>query len=115
MEDLREVPDGAVFDLPASVTLRSAPELREVLLERLTATRALTLNAAALTEADLSLLQLIVALRKSGGERGITIALKHPAGGPLQQLLARAGFITAPTGDPRNDDLFWLEGITHHG
>jgi kynureninase len=110
-----QVSDDAAFNLPASVTLRSAPDLREAMLERLGATSQLTINCAALEEADLSLLQLIVALRKSGAERGATIALKHPAGGPLQQLLARAGFITAPAGDPGNDDLFWLEGITHHG
>lgn len=115
MEDLRDVPSGAVFDLPASVTLRSAPEIREALLERLGAAPALILDCAALAEADLSLLQLIVALRKSGAERGVTIALRHPAGGALQQLLVRAGFPTAPAGDPGNDDLFWLEGITHHG
>ena len=115
MEDLREVPGGAVFDLPASATLRSAPELREALLGRLAAAPALILDCTALAEADLSLLQLIVALRKSGAERGVTIAIKHPANGALQQLLARAGFLTGPAGDPGNDDLFWLEGITHHG
>jgi len=115
MEDLTQVTGGSVFDLPASVTLRSAPELRETILEHLGTTPTLTLNGAALVEADLSLLQLIVALRKSAAQRGMTVALKHPTGGALHQLLVRAGFLTAPAGDPRNDDLFWLEGITHHG
>ena len=110
MEHLTQVSSGSVLDLPTSVTLRSASDIQDEMRGQLRPGHSLSINCSALVEADLSLLQLIVALRKSAAELGMTVSLAHPATGVLLQLLVRSGFLAAPAGDPRSDDLFWLEG-----
>lgn len=112
MEDLTQTECGTVLSIPASVTLRSAPAFRDAILNHLKLGRSLAIDCGALAEADLSLLQLIVALRKSAAQRGVPVSLIHPDNKAFLQLLIRAGFVTAPAGDPDTDDLFWLQGST---
>jgi anti-anti-sigma regulatory factor len=114
MEDLMDVSANSIFTLPSSVTLRSAPDLATELRARLQPGRSLILDCGALTEADLSFAQLLIALRKSADRLGMTVSLKEAASGALQQLLIRSGFLTPPAGDPDHDDSFWLKGAQSH-
>jgi hypothetical protein len=114
MEHLSQSSPNSAFLFPTSVTLRSAMDVRAALLTLLQSGAPITLDCTEMTEADLSLVQLVVAFRKSVVERGMTVALKEPASGALLQLLVRSGFLTAPAGNPDFDDAFWLKGTSHH-
>lgn len=114
MQDLAHPSTSSIFKIPASATLRSSAELRDQLLARLQQGQSLTLDCDALVEADLSFVQLLLALRKSADRLGIPVSLKEGASGALLQLLARSGFLTAPAGDPEHDDHFWLKGAQSH-
>ena len=114
MQDLTHSSTGSAFKIPASVTLRSSAEVRDALLAQLRPGQSLTLDCDALVEADLSFVQLVLALRKSADRLGMRVSLKEPASGALLQLLARSGFLTAPAGDSEHDDLFWLKGAQSH-
>lgn len=114
MAHLSQSSSNPVLIFPTAVTLRSAVEIRTEMLSHLRPGTSLTLDCSALAEADLSLVQLVIALRKSAVERGATVALKEPASGALLQLLVRSGFVTAPAGNPETDDAFWLKGTSQH-
>jgi len=114
MQVLTQTPTSSVFDFPASVTLRTAADLRAELLALLRPSHAVTFDCSALAEADLSLVQLLVAFRKSADRLGMTVSLKEAASGAFAQLLIRSGFLTAPAGDPDHDDPFWLKGAHSH-
>lgn len=114
MAHLSQSSRNSIFIFPETAILRNATDLRDELLRQLNSGTSLTLDCDALVEADLSLVQLIVALRKSAADRDVTVALKQPASGALLQLLVRSGFVTAPAGAPDIDDAFWLKGTGHH-
>jgi hypothetical protein len=114
MQDLARPSTHTAYQIPASVTLRSSAELRDELLARLQPGQSLTLDCDALVEADLSFIQLVLALRKSADRLGMQVSLKEAPSGALSQLLTRSGFLTAPAGDPEYDDPFWLKGAQSH-
>ncbi|HVJ31783.1 MAG TPA: STAS domain-containing protein [Terriglobia bacterium] len=114
MEDLTQAPSSAVLDLPVSVTMRSASDFRAEMLGHLRPGRSLLIKCDALAEADLSLLQMLVAMRKSAAQLGMTVSLDRPASGVFLQLLVRSGFLSGTADDPDNDDLFWIQGTNHH-
>jgi len=114
MEDLIQASSSSVLDLPASVTLRSVSGFRAQILGHLRPGQSLLIKCDALAEADLSLLQMLVALRKSAAQIGMDLALDRPASGVLLQLLMRSGFLSGTADDPDNDDLFWIQGTNHH-
>jgi hypothetical protein len=114
MQDLANHSTSFIFTIPASATLRSSAELRGELLAQLRPDQSLTLDCDALIEADLSFVQLVLALRKSADRLGMAVSLKSAASGALLQLLTRSGFLTAPAGDPEHDDSFWLRGAQSH-
>ncbi|HVJ44039.1 MAG TPA: STAS domain-containing protein [Dongiaceae bacterium] len=111
---MAQASSGSVLDLPASVTLRSAADFRGQMLSHLRPGQSLVIKCDALAEADLSLLQLVVACRKSAAQLGMNVSLDRPASGALLQLLMRSGFLSGAADDPDNDDLFWIQGTTHH-
>ncbi len=65
------------------------------------------IDADGLMAADLSLVQLIEAMRKSADRRGRSLALSAPASGGLRAVLDRGGFIA---GDSTGSSSFWLQG-----
>lgn len=66
-----------------------------------------TLDVSALSEVDLTFVQLIEAARRAAADRGRTIRLRAPAQGALLQVLQRGGFLD-PEDQERSD--FWLQG-----
>lgn len=93
--------------VPASVTTASVSPFAAELVEQLAQTDALELDLAAVTDADVSFLQLVCAARRQAEQDGKGLRLAHPARGAVTDLLERAGFRTdmAPA-----DRSFWFHG-----
>lgn len=93
--------------LSGEMTVRESEAIRKKISDALEGDIHLTLDCADVTRVDLSFIQLILAARKSAAAAGMTLTLRHPAGGVLAEALARAG-IAAPDADPSDpDQIFW--------
>ncbi|WP_440848129.1 STAS domain-containing protein [Sphingomonas sp. 22176] len=86
-----------------SLTMRNIAEFYRALIARCETDSSLCIDLASVEEADLSLLQLLTALRDAGGE----VRLRSPAPAPVAALLERAGFLAAPSAQ---DLDFWFHG-----
>lgn len=90
--------------LGGPVTVRNIHSVHAWLLEALRRNPAVEIDCSAVTDVDLSLVQTILAARRSAAAFGATLTLAHPASGALLDTLTRAGLL----GGPSNDDAFWL-------
>ncbi|WP_084584129.1 STAS domain-containing protein [Sphingomonas azotifigens] len=91
----------------ASAALPNAAELRQKCIDVLEESGPITVDISTVTEADLSFLQLLHALRDAGRQAGREVRLRSPAPPPVVALLERAGFLAAPSAD---DLDFWFHG-----
>ncbi|WP_294331384.1 STAS domain-containing protein, partial [uncultured Sphingomonas sp.] len=80
-----------------SATLRNAAELRQQCIEKISDSGPIIIDVSAVTEADLSLVQSIHALRVAAAEAGREVRLGGPAPAAVVALLERAGFLAAPS------------------
>lgn len=94
----------SVIAVPDSVTVRSIAGFRQDLIAALGEHDELALDADAVSELDLSFVQLVHAAR---AEKGKIVRLTRPANPAIATLLRRAGFLT----DLSDSDLdFWFHG-----
>jgi anti-anti-sigma regulatory factor len=101
--------------LPATATIRNAEAIHAQLADCLG--RAgniepgnIEIDCTGVTDADLSLVQLLLAVRKSARRDGRTVVLSAPAAGVLREVLAQGGFLPSVAGNAGDDDSFWLDG-----
>lgn len=66
------------------------------------------IGCGAVAEANLSLLQLIIAARASAREAGRTVVLAQPTAGALLETLSRGGFLAASADQSNPDQTSWL-------
>ena len=78
-------------------------ELRDALREE----QPVLLDIDALTEIDLTFVQLIEAARCKASETGRDLMLRYPATGALLEVLRRGGFLDDETSERAK---FWLQG-----
>jgi anti-anti-sigma regulatory factor len=94
------------FILEPIQTLRAieatCTELRDLLAQH----TSIEIDCSAVDEADLTLVQLLLAARKSAARSGKRLALAAPASGALRNALLRSGLLDgpAPEGSARS---FW--------
>jgi hypothetical protein len=69
--------------------------------------QSLVLDVDAVTETDLSFVQLVESARRKAGETGYSFKLRHPAAGAILEVLRRGGFLDDETSDRAR---FWLQG-----
>ncbi len=81
------------IELTGAITIREIEAIRRDLLARLEAKMPLDIDVSGVTEADISLIQLMLAAEKSGA--AIRIAQPYPEA--VQQVLARSGIDAAAT------------------
>jgi anti-anti-sigma regulatory factor len=75
------------IELSGAITIREIEAVRRDLLARLEAKKPLEVDLSGVTEADISLIQLMLAAEKSGAS--VRLATRHPE--VVQQVLARSG------------------------
>ncbi len=100
------------IELSGSLTIRDAGATLEKLKAALAGASSLTIDCAALTGADLSIVQLLAAAKLSAATEGKSLRLVAPAGGALHTLLQQSGLLD-PDGRPKAPhDQFWA-GASH--
>jgi ABC-type transporter Mla MlaB component len=98
--------------LDGPLTVRGIDAIQARLAAALTRHTIVTVDCAAATEVDLSLIQLLLAARASATHAGKTLRLGGPADGALHASLVSGGFLpdapdTAPSATSRNNAAFW--------
>ena len=96
--------------LVGEITLQSVESIHSRLLE-MAGEPVVEIDCDGVTEADLSLVQLILAARSSAERSARTITLAHPAAGALLATLQRGGFLNADTDQPSADRAFWTQAV----
>lgn len=109
MEDSAQRQNALCIRLPNAVTIRNIEAVHADILGGLTTAQRIEIDCTDLAEADLSLVQLLVAARKSAARRGISLALTHPTSNALRDILKRGGLLPPGPGDLTDGDLFWLK------
>lgn len=99
------VPDPAVFRLPANSTIAAAETIHRGLLDALAEAQELRIDCGSVEEADIGVIQLVIAARRSAAEAGKGLALRG-AGGALRPVLVAAGLL--PERPELPVDRFWL-------
>jgi anti-anti-sigma regulatory factor len=89
-----------VLALTGDQTVRQAAHTMEHVLAALAEPGDLLLDCDGVTGADLSLIQIIVAARRSATSRSKRLALTAPPAGALHQALERGGFPELGSADP---------------
>ena len=87
--------------------LRNAQDIATQLRQALAGHSTITVVTDAMTSIDVSILQLLVAARKSALAAGKTLILRAPADGPLRRLLVQAGFVDIDGQSKTPEGAFW--------
>lgn len=96
-----------VFELPGESGLRAAEDIAASLQKAISAHGAVTIATSAVTSADLTTIQLLLAARKLADNLGKSLALAAPPQGALRALLVELGFLD-PSGVPLTEaGAFW--------
>lgn len=80
-----------VVRLDGARTIAVAADTHAALSAALAGADAVVVDCRGTSEADLSLVQLLIAARHSADDAGKTLSLAAPADGPLAQILIDAG------------------------
>jgi hypothetical protein len=93
------------FVFPEKVSIRNIKSIHSDLLTYVGNNKAIEIDLDTCQDADLSLVQLIEAARKTVATSGRTISLTKPANDTIQSTLRRAGFLDKLSPE---DAKFWL-------
>ncbi len=102
-------PEGRLL-LTGEITLQSIESIHARLLE-MAGEPVVEIDCDGITEADLSLVQLILAARLSAKQSARVVTLAHPATGVLLETLQRGGFLNADADQPGEDKAFWTQAV----
>jgi len=97
------------FNLNGAQTVRNIQVAHERLLAAMAEHQAVEIHCNAVTELDLSLIQLVLAAKRSADKAGKSLTLAASATGKLRAALDRAGFLAV---DEAGDENFWLKGTS---
>ncbi len=95
-------PNSVRLTLEGSVTVRNIDGLHANLVAALTQPGGVLVDCTALEETDLSLIQLLLAARRTAQQSGRSFVLAGAGGGTLHAALLQGGFMAAGDADP-----FW--------
>lgn len=104
MSDLNDAPARIAFD--GTISVRNIEPLRSDVLQALAQHTAVHIDCSATEAADLSLIQLLLAARRSAQAAGKQVLLHPPPSAALHAVLLRGGFAQ----DSSDIDPFWSGG-----
>lgn len=96
--------DNFRIELCGNLSLPSIVEAHEKVLSAFEQDLPIVVDLDGVTDADLTLVQLLEAARTSAFRRGRSLSLSAPASGPTRAVLERGGFLGAP-----DRAAFWLQ------
>lgn len=96
--------------LDGAQTLRNIHEAHNLLRAALAEHPTVEVDCEAVTEFDLSFVQLLLSTKRSADKTGKLFGLASPAAGQLRAVLERAGFLPVPVNEFNNYAAFWLKG-----
>lgn len=96
--------DNFRIELCGNLSLPSIVEVHEKVLSAFEQDLPIVVDLEGVTDADLTLVQLLEAARTSAFRRGRSLSLSAPASGPTRAVLERGGFLGAP-----DRAAFWLQ------
>ena len=99
--------DIVTVTLSGSLGLKDAARLRAELLAAFESAGAVTLDCSDLAEADVAVVQLLVAAKKTANASGVALTLKAEKAGVLGQLLIKTGLLSADGRALVPDIDFW--------
>ncbi|WP_040620694.1 STAS domain-containing protein [Rhodovulum sp. PH10] len=102
--------DTARVELDGAQIVRTIQTSHGKLIAALAQHDAIEVSLAGTSEFDLSLMQLLIAARRSAAKAGKTLCLTSPADGALKDALARAGFLAGDAEDRASDTALWTNG-----
>lgn len=105
-EPQQDGPARVVLSGPA--TIREADAVYAQLVAALQRDANVEIDCTDVSEADLTLVQMLLAARKSADAAGHALVLAGASGGALQEALRRGGFVSGEGGTIREDEKFWL-------
>lgn len=94
---------------PADLCLPTIGDFADTVRTAWTPGSALCFDLSQVRAPDLSVVQLVLAARRTAAEAGVALTLATPADEGLRALLLRAGLLTHPSAE---DARFWLHGET---
>jgi ABC-type transporter Mla MlaB component len=110
LQMMQEVPVEGRLILTGEISLQSIESIHAKLLE-MAGQPVVEIDCGGVTEADLSLVQLILAARSSAQKSARAITLAHPAAGALLETLRRGGLIKAGSDQLTADRAFWTQAV----
>lgn len=94
--------------LSGPATIREADAVYAQLVAALQRDADVEIDCTDVSEADLTLVQMLLAARKSADAAGHALVLAGTSGGALQDALRRGGFVSGDAETVREDEKFWL-------
>jgi ABC-type transporter Mla MlaB component len=100
--------------LHGAMTLREADAVRSRLLEAMSMHDTVEIDCSAVTGADVSFIQCLIAARRTAAASGKRLSLAAPAQGALLDALVRGGFLFSSPNEPgpvehTSTDSFWIK------
>jgi anti-anti-sigma regulatory factor len=95
--------------LHGTIGLRDAAGLTEQLMQALAAHSRVVIDATKLEQADISLVQVLAAARRTADSAGRSLRVVAPPGGVLAELLVRVGLVAPDGSVPPAADRFWTD------
>ena len=89
--------------------LRNVQDIAGLLRQALEKHSAVTVATDGLTSIDITILQLLVAARKSALASGKTLTLRAPSNGVLHRLLVQTGFVGTDGKSRTPEGEFWTK------
>ena len=99
--------DNVVIPFAGNVTISNIRQVHDDISTAMAEGESLILDVEAIAETDLTFVQLVESARRKAEETGVSLTLRHPAAGPLLEVLQRGGFLDGNTSDRAK---FWLQG-----
>jgi anti-anti-sigma regulatory factor len=96
-------------EISGDAGLRNAREVADNLLKALAEHPSVAVDATSATSIDITILQLLVAARKSALASGKSLTLCAPADGVLRQALVKTGFVSADGRPLTPEGTFWTD------
>lgn len=99
-----------VIKISGDAGLRSAQEIAGLLRQALTGHDTVAIATEAISGADITTIQLLLAARKQALASGKALSLHAPPTGVLRDLLVQTGCIGADGSPLTQDGDFWTQG-----